>query len=115
MPVLMRLFALHASNRCNGPPGLAAGAQPVQLIASKSTLPTTVVRLCFQNPLHQLLQQLEVFPCTTIGAQQVQLDESRSEEHTSELQSRGHLVCRLLLEIKIYRRNCPITNRIHGI
>src|SRR5690625_6088863 len=29
---------------------------------------------------------------TTIGA--------RSEEHTSELQSRGHLVCRLLLEKK---------------
>src|SRR5207253_10505423 len=25
---------------------------------------------------------------------------SRSEEHTSELQSRGHLVCRLLLEKK---------------
>src|SRR5690625_6485404 len=25
-------------------------------------------------------------------------DLSRSEEHTSELQSRGHLVCRLLLE-----------------
>src|SRR5690625_6948366 len=25
----------------------------------------------------------------------------RSEEHTSELQSRGHLVCRLLLENKI--------------
>src|SRR5690625_5466119 len=27
-------------------------------------------------------------------------DTSRSEEHTSELQSRGHLVCRLLLEKK---------------
>src|SRR5437870_13061774 len=27
-------------------------------------------------------------------------DRSRSEEHTSELQSRGHLVCRLLLEKK---------------
>src|SRR5690625_2724359 len=26
------------------------------------------------------------------------LKEQRSEEHTSELQSRGHLVCRLLLE-----------------
>src|SRR5437870_3932481 len=26
------------------------------------------------------------------------LDDARSEEHTSELQSRGHLVCRLLLE-----------------
>src|SRR5215510_12818948 len=29
-----------------------------------------------------------------------QLDHRRSEEHTSELQSRGHLVCRLLLEKK---------------
>src|SRR5437870_6343290 len=27
-------------------------------------------------------------------------DKKRSEEHTSELQSRGHLVCRLLLEKK---------------
>src|SRR5207253_9765076 len=27
-------------------------------------------------------------------------DDRRSEEHTSELQSRGHLVCRLLLEKK---------------
>src|SRR5690625_6253371 len=27
--------------------------------------------------------------------------QARSEEHTSELQSRGHLVCRLLLEKKI--------------
>src|SRR5207253_11358569 len=32
---------------------------------------------------------------------------ARSEEHTSELQSRGHLVCRLLLEKKknLNRRN----------
>src|SRR5690625_5761951 len=29
----------------------------------------------------------------------------RSEEHTSELQSRGHLVCRLLLEKK--NTQCP--------
>src|SRR5207253_7019247 len=29
-----------------------------------------------------------------------QLPQTRSEEHTSELQSRGHLVCRLLLEKK---------------
>src|SRR5690625_6933201 len=29
----------------------------------------------------------------------------RSEEHTSELQSRGHLVCRLLLEKKKQTRN----------
>src|SRR2546422_3578875 len=32
------------------------------------------------------------------------LDERRSEEHTSELQSRLHLVCRLLLEKKKTRR-----------
>src|SRR5690625_7049244 len=31
--------------------------------------------------------------------------ELRSEEHTSELQSRGHLVCRLLLEKKNQRDN----------
>src|SRR5690625_6004879 len=30
--------------------------------------------------------------------------EQRSEEHTSELQSRGHLVCRLLLAKKINQR-----------
>src|SRR5690625_5979470 len=29
----------------------------------------------------------------------------RSEEHTSELQSRGHLVCRLLLEKKKHQAN----------
>src|SRR2546429_4883116 len=31
---------------------------------------------------------------------------SRSEEHTSELQSRLHLVCRLLLEKKKKKQNC---------
>src|SRR5690625_6070229 len=35
---------------------------------------------------------------------------SRSEEHTSELQSRGHLVCRLLLEKKktSIRQTCTL-------
>src|SRR2546422_7324147 len=32
-------------------------------------------------------------------------DQLRSEEHTSELQSRLHLVCRLLLEKKKHRRS----------
>src|SRR3989449_1905055 len=36
----------------------------------------------------------DAFPYRVYGAQQ------RSEEHTSELQSRLHLVCRLLLEKK---------------
>src|SRR5437870_9135181 len=34
------------------------------------------------------------------------LSQVRSEEHTSELQSRGHLVCRLLLEKKKKWANC---------
>src|SRR2546422_8155185 len=34
------------------------------------------------------------------GPRPVQKDQRRSEEHTSELQSRLHLVCRLLLEKK---------------
>src|SRR2546422_5589370 len=45
----------------------------------------------------------------------------RSEEHTSELQSRLHLVCRLLLEkkktqkasLQIYGRHDVISNRIN--
>src|SRR3712207_8242652 len=35
----------------------------------------------------------------------------RSEEHTSELQSRQYLVCRLLLEKKKYVENDDIHNR----
>src|SRR2546430_11467690 len=31
---------------------------------------------------------------------EIQIDEQRSEEHTSELQSQSNLVCRLLLEKK---------------
>ena len=34
------------------------------------------------------------------GVETILLFSDRSEEHTSELQSRGHLVCRLLLEKK---------------
>src|SRR5439155_6279247 len=35
-----------------------------------------------------------------LGHDHVLVGETRSEEHTSELQPRGHLVCRLLLEKK---------------
>src|SRR5439155_19834109 len=38
-------------------------------------------------------------------------DGRRSEEHTSELQSRGHLVCRLLLEKK-KRRQRPLARTL---
>src|SRR5438309_9252896 len=41
------------------------------------------------------------------------LDEVRSEEHTSELQSQFHLVCRLLLEKKKKKINYIITIKNH--
>src|SRR5690625_6706361 len=37
--------------------------------------------------------------------------QKRSEEHTSELQSRGHLVCRLLLEKKKKKQDHSIKNQ----
>src|SRR5690625_4403244 len=36
----------------------------------------------------------------------------RSEEHTSELQSRGHLVCRLLLEKKKEAEQAAVSGRV---
>src|SRR5439155_25188227 len=49
----------------------------------------------------------DLFVVNTTGGHLIQLTQNqtinssrRSEEHTSELQSRGHLVCRLLLEKK---------------
>src|SRR5690348_17473152 len=46
-------------------------------------------------------RNVEVEPRTTLlNALRNHLDPARSEEHTSELQSPVHLVCRLLLEKK---------------
>src|SRR5690625_6937757 len=42
------------------------------------------------------------------------IDPARSEEHTSELQSRGHLVCRLLLEKKKNRNGQLEASRCHA-
>src|SRR5439155_3710081 len=47
-----------------------------------------------------LLAGVDEFSRWLVGA----ADGKRSEEHTSELQSRGHLVCRLLLEKKKMNR-----------
>src|SRR5690625_5466937 len=47
--------------------------------------------------------------CAQPGMSAPPPDRERSEEHTSELQSRGHLVCRLLLEKK-KPQSCKIHN-----
>src|SRR5207302_8711797 len=52
-------------------------------------------------PLASTLQSLSPAGCFEMAAfGAVTLESSRSEEHTSELQSRENLVCRLLLEKK---------------
>src|SRR5690625_6957909 len=53
--------------------------------------------------LHDLFQH--AFRCAKRVATQAPVG-ARSEEHTSELQSRGHLVCRLLLEKKKQQKHC---------
>src|SRR5689334_24155355 len=54
-------------------------------------LDTAVVTAFADNPVGRLIQDF---------IYQGGVDQSRSEEHTSELQSQFHLVCRLLLEKK---------------
>src|SRR5437868_10738733 len=44
-----------------------------------------------------------------LGAGAHRVEAARSEEHTSELQSRFDLVCRLLLEKKKYSTNLSLT------
>src|SRR2546422_3322998 len=76
---------------------------------------TTLFRSVLQlriSAAHRVLQRVEVLVDERIGAELSR--HLRSEEHTSELQSRLHLVCRLLLEKKKNKTNqiTPIA-RIH--
>src|SRR2546422_1797545 len=50
--------------------------------------------------LHHLPHEQRLLIILAAEHGEVGLDDVRSEEHTSELQSRLHLVCRLLLEKK---------------
>src|SRR2546422_3096552 len=65
---------------------------PKQIAGTKRVLPTQLV----------LLAMGFLGPDNGLGVEQDQRTnlKARSEEHTSELQSRLHLVCRLLLEKK---------------
>src|SRR5690625_7841084 len=61
--------------------------------------PSAVIRTRSQLPQKGLVTE-RITP-TVVGPSSTR---KRSEEHTSELQSRGHLVCRLLLEKKNSKR-----------
>src|SRR3712207_6899969 len=64
-----------------GHPGVEVGGVPVQAHEHRRIVRTRVGQLRPERPTGEL-------------------DDLRSEEHTSELQSRQYLVCRLLLEKK---------------
>src|SRR5258708_25891287 len=69
-----------------------------------------VLTHCGQDDLPALLRRDAVLPCRYLdtGRQPLHVPlprENRSEEHTSELQSPDHLVCRLLLEKKNHCKN----------
>src|SRR5690625_5934884 len=61
----------------------------------------TEYRYCDSITAGQMQKSFRRSTCRTLSTKScMRWARSRSEEHTSELQSRGHLVCRLLLEKK---------------
>src|SRR5258707_4895768 len=54
----------------------------------------------FRSPPRRVLSKIKGVPRRSASHRQRNFSDSRSEEHTSELQSRQYLVCRLLLEKK---------------
>src|SRR5690554_7644051 len=66
-----------------------------------------------QELMHNLKEKYELNHTTFKSLdEELQFSASRSEEHTSELQSRPHLVCRLLLEKKKHDHSFISSKRI---
>src|SRR2546422_5672818 len=72
---------------------------------------TTLFRSCFRTISSNSARVWVLWD----GSFQVHKTHTRSEEHTSELQSRLHLVCRLLLEKKKKRKPQQSALRITSI
>src|SRR5687768_17995081 len=70
---------------------------------------TTLFRSCDRHSASLLRKNARREPLKRLHPNK---EEVRSEEHTSELQSRLHLVCRLLLEKKNTMKNINYTRRI---
>src|SRR2546427_1755935 len=61
----------------------------------------------------RLRDQLRYYAQVEIAGKRYLITKTRSEEHTSELQSQSNLVCRLLLEKKKNKKNRKQVNRIN--
>src|SRR5690625_847142 len=73
------------------------------LVCAESLLEPAIIQLRTSHPVPPFLLDLS----TDHRLTRTPDIRGRSEEHTSELQSRGHLVCRLLLEKKKDARRMP--------
>src|SRR5207253_8179238 len=68
--------------------------------ATRTQLMEAYLHLDPYTEVREALKALSNYPLAILSNGSPRMLHARSEEHTSELQSRGHLVCRLLLEKK---------------
>src|SRR5699024_12272381 len=88
----------------------------IYTLSLHDALPIWVIPVIFAMAFFMLPQTLTLFFPDQNWAQTVARFAERSEEHTSELQSRFDLVCRLLLEKKkkkIDTQNTHVAQRSH--
>src|SRR5688500_19175781 len=75
------------------------------LVAANSSIsmpPSRAPTMTIRSEARSIRKQRYISLATCVPASMYTLEQSRSEEHTSELQSPCNLVCRLLLEKKTY-------------
>src|SRR5207253_5578823 len=117
---LLDVMARRGAELCvAGPPSPRFFSLPKRPPPSSTLFPYTTLFRSFSPPArHQSSCSTTRRQPRWTGSRPATL--ARSEEHTSELQSRGHLVCRLLLEkknpIDIFTSCCsnPSTTRSSG-
>src|SRR5690625_7108496 len=86
----------HVSEESQDPTELVDEESSAQDVAADAEVTAEAAEDVVEDPLETFKAELR----SQFGEWYVIHSYARSEEHTSELQSRGHLVCRLLLENK---------------
>src|SRR5207253_5920962 len=99
---LSRARCIWASPSCPGRQERSASCASVlrvsDLAASSQSVSLFVEPIRYSMSATARVSSLSLFGVLSLGMMASEYVQLRSEEHTSELQSRGHLVCRLLLE-----------------